>query len=204
MANVLVNVAKNSLMIFFITMFILLESTRFKQKSERAFGPKNKLTTAMVEIASEIKRYMLFKSLISLLTGFLVYISLKVAGVDFPLVWGILAFILNFIPSIGSIMASIPPVALALIQFSDPIQGVVMVGLILGVIQVSIGNFLDPKIMGDSLNISPLIIFLSMVFWGWLWGPMGMLIAVPLAVCIKVTAGQIDKLKSLAIMMEAK
>ncbi len=79
-----------------------------------------------------------------------------------------------------------------------------MVGLILGVIQVSIGNFLDPKIMGDSLNISPLIIFLSMVFWGWLWGPMGMLIAVPLAVCIKVTAGQIDKLKSLAIMMEAK
>ncbi len=204
LANILISMFKSSLIIFFITMFALLESMRFRIKARRAFGEENKLTKAMGQIAHEIKRYVLYKTLISLLTGILVWATLSLVGLDFALTWGLLAFILNFIPSVGSIMASVPPIVLALLQFADPIQGAIIVTLILVAIQVSIGNFLDPKIMGDSLNISALVIFVSMICWGWMWGPMGMLIAVPLAVCIKVIASHVDKLRPIAILMEGR
>ena len=93
---------------------------------------------------------------------------------------------------------------LAVLQFDDPLKGAIMIAIILGGIQISIGNYLDPKIMGESLNISPLVIFLSMVFWGWMWGVMGMLIAVPLSVCLKVTISQIERFRPFGIMMEGK
>ena len=201
-ANILLGLSKNGLLIFFITLFMLIEGTRYQTKAVKAFGKGNFFATSAAKIAQDIQRYLMFKTLISLATGTLVWIVLTIIGLDFPLVWGLLAFVLNFIPSIGSIVASLPPILLALVQFDSPVQYALIVAVCLLTIQGIIGNYLDPKIMGDNLNLSPLIIFLSMVFWGWLWGPVGMLLAVPLAVSLKVALHHHERSRPIALMME--
>jgi predicted PurR-regulated permease PerM len=198
----ILGIMKYSVLVFFITLFMLLEASRFKDKAIKAFGKGNIFDDSTAQVGKEIAQYLGFKTLMSLTTGILVWAFLTLMGLDFPLVWGLLAFILNFIPSVGSIVASIPPILLALLQFESPFKMFVIVTIGLLLIHISIGNYLDPKIMGDNLNLSTLIIFLSMVFWGWMWGPLGMLIAVPLAVCIKVALAHNARTKPISIMME--
>lgn len=197
-----VDILKYGLMIFFITLFMMIESTRIGEKAVRAFGQGDMIGDSTKHIALEIQRYILFKTLISLATGFLAWVFLTIVGVDFPLVWALITFLLNFIPSVGSIIATLPPVLMALIQFDSPLKYALIVLLGLASIQVTIGNYLDPKIMGEHLNLSTLVIFISMMFWGWVWGPIGMLIAVPIAVALKVILTYNDRTKPIAMMME--
>lgn len=196
------DIFKYGLMIFFITLFMMIESTRIGEKAKRAFGQGEMMGFSARQIALEIQRYILFKTAISGATGILVWVFLTIMGVDFPLVWGLITFLLNFIPSVGSIIATLPPVLMALIQFDHPLKEALIVLIGLASIQVTIGNYLDPKIMGENLNLSTLVIFVSMVFWGWVWGPIGMLIAVPITVALKVILTYHPRTKPIAMMME--
>jgi AI-2 transport protein TqsA len=200
--NVLVTLMQYGLLIFFLTLFILLEYQFVGQKLSRAMGHMEEVYTSATTIARQVQRYLFVKTIISAATGFIVWFFLSLTGTDFPIVWGLLTFLLNFIPSVGSIVASVPPVFVALLQGGEsPIQQAVIVAVGLLLIQTLIGSYLDPKFMGHSLNISPLVVFGSMVFWGWMWGPVGMLLAVPIAVTLKIILYQIPATKPISIML---
>ncbi|MCK4988527.1 MAG: AI-2E family transporter, partial [Desulfobacterales bacterium] len=115
--------------------------------------------------------------------------------------WGALAFFLNFIPTVGSIMASIPPILLALVQFYPSIWPGVITLLSVVTIQMGMGNALAPKVMGDQLNLSPVVVLLSLLFWGWLWGIVGALISIPIAAAIKIVCENIETLHPISVMM---
>jgi predicted PurR-regulated permease PerM len=120
--------------------------------------------------------------------------------VDFPVLWGLIAFLLNYIPNIGSIVAAVPPVLLALVQFgfgSAIATAVAYIG-----VNTVIGNILEPRILGRKLGLSTLVVFLSLVFWGWLWGPMGMLLSVPLTMIVKILLEASDQFSSVAVLMD--
>ena len=126
-------------------------------------------------------------------------VLLALIGVDYPVLWGALAFLLNFIPNIGSIIAAVPPVLLALIQL-----GVAQAALVAGgflVINMAIGNFLEPRYMGQGLGLSTLVVFLSLVFWGWVLGPVGMLLSVPLTIAVKIALEVRPDTRWMAIML---
>jgi predicted PurR-regulated permease PerM len=139
--------------------------------------------------------------LISFVTGFLVWFALAMVGVDFAITWGALAFFLNFIPTVGSIAASIPPIVLALVPFYPSFWPGVITLLALLTIQLSIGNGIAPKVLGDQLNLSPVVILLSLMFWGWLWGIVGALLSVPITAAIKIVCENIEPLHPISVMM---
>ncbi len=192
---------KYGILVFFLTLFLLIESERLSEKAITAFGSNSRIPESISNISSQIQQYLFYKTLISLATGIIVYIFLSIIGVHFAIVWALLAFLLNFIPSVGSIVASAPPILLALVQFESPIKWALITILGLLAIQLTIG-YLDPQIMGESLNISTFIVFFSMVFWGWIWGPIGMLLGVPLTVCAKVILLQNPNTRKIALLLE--
>ena len=196
------SVLSNLLLIFFMTLFMLLEGARFEEKAEEAFAEGHELTSAVSGITTQIQRYLGWKTAISFTTGFLVWLLCALTGIDFALLWGLLAFLLNYIPSVGSILASIPPIIITLVQFDNPLPYTLGLGAGLLAIQVTMGNIVEPRLMGRSLNLSPLVIFISMIFWGWMWGAIGMLISVPLMVSLKVVLVHFEGTRGLAKMLE--
>ena len=197
-----VTIVSNLMMIFFITLFILMESKRFSEKSLKAWGSASRIPESFGAVGDQMQRYLMWKTVISLATGLCVWVFLSIVGLDFALLWGLLAFMLNFIPSIGSIIATVPPILIALVQFDNPLGYAVGVLLGLLVIQGVIGNVIDPRVLGRELNISPLVVFLSMVFWGWIWGVTGMLLSVPMMVVVKVIIMHNPRLRPIGIMLE--
>ena len=148
-------------------------------------------------------RYLGIKTIISLLTGFLSYLVLISVEINFAIFWAFLIFLLNFIPTIGSLLGTIFPALFCLLQFGD-FSIALTVFLIVGVIQVFIGNFLEPKWLGNSMNISPLVSILSLVFWGLIWGTTGMVISVPITVVIIIILSQFESTKNVAILLSEK
>lgn len=193
------------IMVLIFLVFLLLGKPHFEDKVRRAFSeePADNLIHILGSISSQIGQYLSLQFLISLITGVLVWGALRIIGVDFPITWGALAFLLNFIPTLGSIIASIPPVMLALVQFYPSLPPVVITAIAILAIQMTVGNVLAPKMMGDRLNLSPVVVLLSLVFWGWLWGPVGALLSVPLAAAMKIVCENIEGLKPIAIMMSS-
>jgi len=193
----------NLTIIFFITLLTLLESRRFKEKTEAAYGGKNSAFAGTIKIVGrEIQRYIFLKTVISLATGLCVWIFLAVVGVKFALLWGILTFLLNYIPNIGSIIAGVPPLVMTMLQFEHPLVYAVIVLIGLLTIQIVIGNLTDPKVMGKSLNISTPVVFIAMIFWGWMWGIVGMFLSVPLLVCVKAILAHSFSLKPVNVLLE--
>jgi predicted PurR-regulated permease PerM len=139
--------------------------------------------------------------LISFATGILVWLALWLIGIDFAVTWGALAFLLNFIPNIGSIAASIPPIAIAFAQYYPDFWHPTLTIVALLAIQLTMGNFISPKLMGDKLELSPVVILLSLLFWGWLWGITGALLSTPIASAIKIICQNVDALHPIAVMM---
>jgi predicted PurR-regulated permease PerM len=144
--------------------------------------------------------YLNTKSLVSLITAVLSLIVFKIFGLDFAIIWAFLIFVFNFIPNFGSIVASILPITIALIQF-DSILNVLWLGILIMGIQFAIGNILEPRLMGRSLNLSPLMVILSLIFWGWIWGIAGMLLAVPILGTITIIFENIDSLKFISVFL---
>jgi AI-2 transport protein TqsA len=175
------NVMANLLIIFIIFIFMIFESETFGKKVAHISSESSKQTQMIIV---QIRRYIGIKFITSLATGVSVTIALMIIGVDFPVLWGFLAFLLNFIPSIGSFIAAIPAVLLALIQLGPWVSLVTII--VYFAINTIIGNIIEPQLMGKNLGISPLIVFISMIFFGYILGPIGMLIATPLIIMIKI------------------
>jgi len=196
----------NGFMILLYAVFILLEDASFKPKLKSIFiGKENeeKVDKFLEKISTSISRYFGLKTLLSLITGSLSYMALRIIGVDAPGFWAFLIFIRNFIPTIGSLIATIFPAIFCLFQFGIFTPSLLVLGII-GTIQVIVGNFLEPKIMGSSMNISPLVTILSLSIWGALWGIIGMILSVPITVVSIIIFSQFEKTKPLAIMLSEK
>lgn len=190
------------LLVFLMMVFILFETAGLPRKLEIALGWRQRDLARMSQAQREIQRYLGIKTMISLATGFLAYLWVLWLDIEFPLLWGILAFALNFIPSLGSIIAAIPAMLMALIQTS-PAQAL-LVGLGYLVVNVALGNFVEPHLMGRRLGISTLVVFISLIFWGWVWGPIGMLLAVPLTMVLKIVLEHTEDFRWLALLISAR
>jgi predicted PurR-regulated permease PerM len=142
---------------------------------------------------------MAIKTATSLLTGVCVGVWLAVLGVNYPLLWGLLAFLLNYVPNIGSIIAAVPAVLLALVQFGIMKSFFAVGGYM--VVNIGIGSIIEPRIMGRGLGLSPLVVFLSLVFWGWVLGPVGMLLSVPLTMTVKIALDSREDTKWIGVLL---
>jgi len=190
------------LVIIFL-FFILLGKPYFRYKILKSFSAQNadQISQITFSITAQIRRYLSLQFLISFVTGVLVWFVLLLIGVDFAVTWGALAFFLNFIPTVGSIVASIPPIILALVQFYPSFWPGVVTLILLVTIQLGMGNGIAPKVMGDQLNLSPVVVLLSLLFFGWLWGIVGALLSVPIAAAIKIVCENIETLQPISVMM---
>ena len=190
-------------MILIFLVFMLLGKPYGRRKLYEAFAGERavKIITVTDSITGQISRYLSIKVAISAVTAVLVYLVLVAMKVDFPLTWAVFTFLLNFIPTVGSVIATVPPVLVALVQFYDNFWPAVIVLILLLLIQQTMGSFVEPKLMGDSLNLSPVVILLSLVFWGWLWGITGALLSVPIAAAIKIACENIEALKPISVLM---
>lgn len=199
----LVSLLSNVVLVLIFLFFLLSGAPYFKYKIRKAFSEDNARTIGTIteSISIEISRYLTMQFFISLVTGVLVWLALTVTKVDFAITWGVFAFILNFIPTIGSILATIPPILLALVQFYPDFGPAVLATILLFSIQQIMGNIISPKIMGDELNLSPTVILLSLLFWGWLWGVVGALLSVPIVSAMKIVCENVSSLHVVSVMM---
>ncbi|MBE0572226.1 MAG: AI-2E family transporter [Ignavibacteriaceae bacterium] len=197
--NQVSNLFANGFLILLTVIFIMLEEVSIPAKIKKMVADPEASLSRIQAVAQNINKYIAIKTAISLVTGLLVYFLLLIIGVDYPLLWGVLAFALNFIPTIGSIIALIPPVLLTIIQFGFGKALVVLIGYV--VINTIMGNILEPKFMGKGLGLSTLVVFLSLIFWGWVLGPIGMLLSVPLTITIKIALDSSDETRWLAILL---
>ena len=177
-------VLSNGFLILLTVVFMLLEAASFPQKLRQTLRDPEHSLPHFERFTSTVNRYMAIKTSISLVMGVIVALLLMLLGVDFPLLWGLLTFLLNYVPNIGGIIAAVPPVLLALIQLGTG-TALIAAGGILAVHMV-LGNWLEPRYMGHGLGLSTLVVFLSLVFWGWVLGPVGMLLSVPLTMTVKI------------------
>ena len=197
--NGAVDILSNTLLVTITMAFILAEASAFPDKLQRAFPERRADFAEFRDLALSVQRYLFLKTVTSGMTGLFVGIWTLALGLDFFVLWGFLAFLLNYIPTIGSIVAAIPAVLLAIVQLGPGMALIVAAGYL--AINVSIGNVLEPRIMGDSLGLSPLVVFLSLVFWGWLWGPAGMLLSVLLTVMVRDLLANRDETRWLAVLL---
>jgi len=197
--NSLKDVLTNTFLIFFTMIFILLEASSGQTKFEAAFGRSETSLERPRKFLQNLGRYLGIKTVVSIATGFCAGTLTWSIGVDFPLLWAMLAFLLNYIPTIGSIIAAVPAVLLALIQLGPGEAGATALGF--AAINVVFGNFLEPRLMGYGVGISPLIVFVGLVFWGWVFGPVGMLLSVPLTMTLKLALESDERTRWVAILI---
>jgi len=196
-------VLSNLFMIVLTMIFMLLEAASVPVKARAAIGGSGRLDADnMRQAVIQVQRYLGLKTLTSLATGLLIGLWTAILGLDFAVVWGLLAFLLNYIPNIGSIVAAFPAVLLALVQGGIYYAVLVAIGYV--VVNVGIGNFIEPWLMGRTLGLSTLVVFLSLVFWGWMWGSVGMLLSVPLTMIIKILLENTDDLQWMAVMLDSR
>jgi predicted PurR-regulated permease PerM len=183
-------------------IFLLMGTQAFPGKIKQAFRPdlSVRVGKTLESVDTHVRRYLISKTIISLITAGLVTIILLAFGVDFALFIGLLTFVLNFIPNIGSFIATVFPTLVALIQY-ESFGHAILIALLLIVVQNVIGNFVEPRFMGEQLDLSPLAILLSLIFWGWLWGIWGMILAVPITSLIKIVCESIEPLKPFAVLL---
>jgi predicted PurR-regulated permease PerM len=186
-------------LILIVVIFILLEAAAMPDKIRALPGLSEDTWNRITQIVNDTRRYITLKTVTSALTGILIWLLLVVLGVDSAEFLGLLAFVLNFVPSIGSIVAGIPGVLLAFIQHGPVTAIIATVGYL--VVNFGVSNGLEPRIMGRGLGLSPLVIIISMFFFGWVLGPIGMLLSVPLAMTVKIALEADDETRWIALLM---
>jgi predicted PurR-regulated permease PerM len=192
----------NALVIFITVTFMLLEAARLPAKLEAAFSKSDATMEHIDVIVGNVRRYVAIKSATSALTGVLVTISLLLLGVDYAILWGLLAFLFNFVPNVGSIMAAVPAVGLAFLQAGTPTAlGAVAVYV---AVNCFISYVIEPRYMGQGLGLSTLVVFLSLVFWGWVLGPIGMLLSAPLTMILKIILDDYESTRWISILLSSK
>lgn len=194
--------ALSQIFLVILTMvFMLVEASSFPSKLRRALGDPDAELTDWSAAMVQVQKYVAIKAVVSLATALLATSLTFLLGVDFPLLWGLIAFLFNFIPNIGSVIAAIPPMLLALVQHGP--TSALIVGIGYFVINMVMGNMVEPRMMGRRLGLSTLVVFLSLIFWNWVWGPVGMVLSVPLTVIVKIILEHSDQFRGLAIILGA-
>lgn len=198
------NILTKGFLIYLTTIFILLEASILPGKIKAAMKNNAQTFDNMAGIADDVKKYLAMKTIISLGTGILITIWLTILGVKYPVVWGLVAFLLNFVPNIGSIIAAIPACILAFLQPELGLGTLALTAMGYLVVNIVIGNLIEPRVMGQRLGLSTLVVFLSLVFWGWVLGPVGMLLSVPLTMAVKIALQSHPDTRKLAILLDSQ
>lgn len=190
-------------MVLLFLVFMLLEAPLLWRKFRRAFPPKTVITAgrAISDVTRQVGRYLQVKTAISAVTGLLVWGALSIIGQDLAALWGLMAFLLNYIPNLGSFFIMAATMTLGLVQFYPEWNRVAAVWAVMPAIQIVMGNILDPQLQGERLDLSPLVILVSLVIWGWIWGVPGMFLSVPLTVALKSILAHIESMKPFAVML---
>ncbi len=190
-------------LVFLFLIFIFAGRGRLQEKIRAALDPERaaRMTEALRSINSQIRRYLAIKTLMSLLNGLEVWLVLELFKVDFAVLFGFLAFLLNYVPNIGSFIATVLRVGFAYFQFGT-IWVPLWIYVITNGLDMIIGNVLEPRIMGKGLGLSPLVVIFSLIFGGWLWGISGMILAIPVVAVIKIVCQNVSVLRPAAVMME--
>ncbi len=183
-----------------ILIFMLIDTSSFGEKFRAGYAPDSPMVIRINEFTGNIRRYVTITTQINFAVGVVDTIFLLILGVDFAVLWGLLAFLLGYIPSVGFWLALIPPFFLALAEFGITKALIVLVGFVL--INGSVQNFLQPRLMGKGLNLSPLVVVVSLIFWAWILGPIGALLAVPLTMVVKeIFLESFEETRGLALLM---
>jgi|TARA_B110000305_G_scaffold67898_1_gene76178 predicted PurR-regulated permease PerM len=200
-------IISSTLMILIFAIFIFLEETHFSHKLKQFLSESSSdfhgLNSTLSKIEWSVAKYLGIKTMSSFITGLLSFIVFYFCDLNFAIFWAFLIFILNYIPTIGSLLATLFPVVFSLLQFGDFSIALIIL-FVVGSIQVVIGNIIEPKWMGNSMNISPLVSILSLMFWGLIWGTTGMIVSVPFTVVIIIILSEIQYTRPLAILLSEK
>lgn len=195
--------ALSGLLLVVLTMiFMLVEASTFPSKLRWALGKPESDLQSWSDAMERVQKYVAIKAGVSLVTALLATVLTWALGIDFPLLWGLIAFLFNFIPNIGSVIAAGPPVLLALVQYGS--GSALLVGIGYFIINMVMGNVIEPRLMGQRLGLSTLVVFLSLVFWNWVWGPVGMVLSVPLTVIAKIILEHSKEFRGVAILLGAE
>lgn len=197
----LLNAVALVVLVFFLLLLMLLETHTWRDKSRTAFRWHSAaaIFDTTDAIADQVRRYLTVRTVVSLISGVCAGLWAMVMGVDFALLWGLLTFILNYVPNIGSIISVIPPTLMAVFQFGPGRGAVVLAGLI--AIEQVIGNYIDPRLQGRKMSISPVVVLVSVIFWGWIWGTVGALIAVPITATVIIVCAHVPSLRPIALLL---
>ncbi|MGN0724706.1 MAG: AI-2E family transporter [Treponema sp.] len=199
-----INTGKTLFTIMLLILFLVSEMNSFQDKLSYAFSTqkvKGRVSKALNNIIQEVTQFISIKFIISLATGIIIGTGTFLTGLEFPVVWGFLAFILNFIPTFGSIISSLFTIVFSIIQFYPDISSIVIVTLIIVITQFTLGNILEPRITGSNLGLSPFMILVSLSIWGGIWGFSGFLLAVPTTVIVKIICENVSFLHPIAIFL---
>ncbi|GMV43904.1 MAG: hypothetical protein AMXMBFR64_56200 [Myxococcales bacterium] len=192
----------NLFVVGFFLVFVLLEVERLPQRIQLAYGEERatRLLDVMGAINASVQRYIVLKVIVSAATAAAAIAIMAAFGLDFWFLLGVSVFLFNFVPYVGSILATIAPMGIALLQFPSPWTAL-WLGLLLTTVQMGFGNLLEPALQGRNLNLSPLLILVALAFWGWLWGILGMVLAVPLMVTLRIALEHFPKTRPVSVLM---
>ena len=205
LVNSISDILANTFLIVIYIVFLLIEESVFPRKLHAIFSGRKDYESVrelLGKIDRSMNHYIALKTLVSFLTGLFSYIALRFLSVDFAFFWAVIIFLFNFVPTIGSLIGTLFPALIAVLQSGEPETGL-WVLLVVGAIQMVIGNFVEPRMMGNSLNISSLVVLLSLAFWGSIWGVVGMLLSVPITVMLIILFAQLPNTRPIAILLSA-
>jgi predicted PurR-regulated permease PerM len=185
-------------------IFMILGKDRFEERLKHAFEEKREIVEKnLTSIDKQLQSYIIIKTILSFITATIATLILWAYGIDFAIVWGLLTFILNYIPNIGSLIATFAPIIVALLEYGLGFTTISLSALLL-INQNLIGNIAEPHYLGRQMDLSPVFVLFSLIFWGWIWGIVGMFLAVPIAAAMKILFSNIEPLKPIAVLMGSK
>ena len=191
----------NTFVVLLVMAFLLAEATVFPFKFRAILGPQADDGLRLTKVIGEVQEYLGIKTAVSLTTGLLIGLVAWLLGLDLPILLGLIGFVLNYIPTVGSILAAVPAVVLSLLQFGTPGHLVAVLAAYVAINTV-FGNIIEPSLLGRRLGLSTLVVILSLLFWAWLWGPVGALLAVPLTMVVKIMLENTEDLRWIAILLD--
>ncbi|MGZ3513295.1 MAG: AI-2E family transporter [Thermodesulfobacteriota bacterium] len=197
--SALTSVLTNAFLILLTVVFILLEAADLPKKLRIVLKNPERSLSTIEKFGQSAKRYLVIKTVISATIGLVIWLWLLILGVDYPVLWGTLSFLLNYVPNIGSIIAALPVALLALVQLGVGSALLTVLGFV--VVHIVVGNIIEPKLTGKGLSLSTLVVFLSLVFWGWVLGPIGMILSVPMTSLVTIALESYEETRGLAIML---
>lgn len=194
----------DSFIAMFFWVFMILGKSKFEERLKLAFSGKvDVVEKNLHSINSQLQSYIVIKTILSLITGAIATVILTIYGIDFAIFWGILTFVLNYIPNIGSLIATIFPILIALLEYGFGFTSLSLAALLV-INQNIVGNVIEPHFLGRRMDLSPVFVLFSLIFWGWIWGIVGMFLAVPIAALMKILFNNIEALKPISVLIGSK